>query len=119
MRLCLMRAHAHAVGIVLAHGPHMIGTLDEVLARGLLLPLDYLQRWMRAARRAAVRSYREGKRFRSHAAAWTADQKVAWLLEQLHAVVRRAYRHTMHYRELFAAVGFDPEADFGFEGLRP
>jgi phenylacetate-CoA ligase len=93
----------------------VIGTAHELLARGLLLPLYRLQRTLRPARRAAMRHLREGKRFRSEAIAWSVDQKADWILKQIRAVVRYANRHTTYYRELFAGIGFDPEADFGWE----
>ena len=93
----------------------MIGTAHEWLARGLLLPLYDLQRTLRPSRTAVIRATRDGKRFRSRAVGWTGEQKTAWILAQLRAAVRRAYRETSYYRARLDGLGFDPRADFGFD----
>lgn len=96
-----------------------MGTLGakthELLSRGALLPLWRLQRVVRRSRRAVALHYFEGLRFRRRAAAWTEEQKSAWVLERLRFVVRRAARETDYYAELFQRAGFDPLSDFGFE----
>lgn len=85
------------------------------MSRGALLPLARLQRAARPATRAQLSAYRTGLRFRRESSAWTEDEKRAWVLGRLRLVVRRAARETSYYRELFRALGFDAERDFGFE----
>jgi phenylacetate-CoA ligase len=87
----------------------------ELLSRGALLPLWRLQRVARPSRRAVVRAYFEGMRFRRRAAVWGEERKSAWVLERLRFTLRRAARETEHYRELFDRAGFDPRSDFTFE----
>jgi len=55
-----------------------------------------------------------GRRFRLAAAGWSDARKGDWILAQLRAVVRRAYRDTSFYRAALDAAGFDPAADFSF-----
>lgn len=57
----------------------------------------------------------EGLRFRRGAAAWSTERKMEWVLQRLRFSLRRAYRETIYYHELFDRIGFDPRADFSFE----
>jgi phenylacetate-CoA ligase len=43
------------------------------------------------------------------------DKKCDWILARLRFFVRRAYRESAYYRELFDRIGFDPKSDFGFD----
>jgi len=86
----------------------------ELLSRNLLLPLWHAQRQIRPSRRAVASAIRDGLRFRRSAAAWSDERKRQWILERLRFSVRRAYRDTPHYREVFYSAGFDPFADFSF-----
>jgi phenylacetate-coenzyme A ligase PaaK-like adenylate-forming protein len=60
-------------------------------------------------------AYFEGSHFRREAAAWSLDQKREWMLRRLRFSLRRAYRETIYYHELFNRIGFDPRADFSFD----
>src|SRR5262245_13951365 len=57
----------------------------------------------------------EGLRFRRGVAAWSLERKMEWVLQRLRFSLRRAYRETIYYHELFDRIGFDPRADFSFE----
>jgi len=54
-------------------------------------------------------------KFRREAQGWTMDRKRDWVLSRLRFVARRAYADTSYYREMFDRIGFDPNADFGFD----
>src|SRR5881628_41868 len=73
--------------------------MRELLARGVLLPLYRAQRSLRPSRRAAMRHARDGRDFRSAASGWSDTRKRDWILAQLRAVVRRAYRDTIFYAD--------------------
>jgi phenylacetate-CoA ligase len=92
----------------------MLGAVHDVAAVRVLQPLYRVYRLARPSRRPAMRACNHGMRFRREAAHWTGEQKRDWILRQLRLTVRRAARETPYYRELFAAVGFDPGADFEF-----
>jgi phenylacetate-CoA ligase len=87
----------------------------ELLSRNLLLPLWRAQRHIRPSRRPVASAISDGLRFRRVAAAWSDEQKRQWILERLRFSVRRAYRDTPHYRDVFYRAGFDPFADFSFD----
>ena len=89
--------------------------LHDQVSSGLLLPLSRLQRLARPSRRAHIRSYYEGLRFRRDALQWGEEQRRSWVLDRLRFVVRRAYRDTSYYRDLFNEIGFDPETNFTFD----
>jgi phenylacetate-coenzyme A ligase PaaK-like adenylate-forming protein len=89
--------------------------LHDQLSQRLLLPLSRLQRLARSSRRAQVRAFYEGIRFRRSALQWSGDQRNSWMLDRLRFVVRRAYRETDYYRSVFKDIGFDPETDFSYE----
>src|SRR5215475_7535014 len=57
----------------------------------------------------------EGLRFRRDTAAWGLERKMEWVLHRLRFSLRRAYRETIYYHELFDRIGFDPRSDFSFE----
>ena len=61
-----------------------------------------------------MRHASDGRRFRSAALEWSDGRKRDWILAQLRAVVRRAYRETSFYRASLDAAGFDPARDFTF-----
>lgn len=60
-------------------------------------------------------AFSAGLDFRQEAAFWNTDQKRDWILRRLRISARRAYNHTVYYRELFDRIGFNPLADFSFE----
>lgn len=91
------------------------GMLHEQLSRRLLLPLLQLQQALRPARAAVQRAFRAGMAFRDVASTWSEDQKQEWILNRLRFSVRRAFRETVYYQELFKKIGFDPQSDFSFE----
>jgi phenylacetate-CoA ligase len=91
------------------------GKAREWVSRRALMPLARAQRWARPATRPAMRAFYEGMRLRRASESWGEDERRAWMLAHLREAVRRAARETLYYRELFARVGFDPRADFGFE----
>jgi phenylacetate-CoA ligase len=90
-------------------------TAHDIMSRRLLLPFQRLQRRVRPSRRQVMRAFDEGMRFRRNAETWDLEKKQDWVLARLRFSVRRAYQDTQYYRELFDAVGFDPEADFSFD----
>jgi len=79
------------------------------------VPFSYLVQMTRPSRRLVRSVYFEGMRFRREAAAWSRERKIEWILQRLRFSVRRAYRETIYYRELFDRIGFDPRVDFSFE----
>lgn len=91
------------------------GGAREWVSRRVMLPLARAQRFARPSTRAAVRAFHEGMRFRREAESWGEGERRAWVLARLRETVRRAERETSYYRELFARVGFEPRAEFGFE----
>src|SRR5262245_35428764 len=80
-----------------------------------LMPSMYLLHMLRPSISPGRSMFFEGMRFRREAAAWSLDRKREWILQRLRFAVRRAYRETVYYRELFDRTGFDPLADFSFE----
>ena len=86
----------------------------DVISRRLLLPLSRFQRRLRPSRRAVIRSYYDGLRFRQQASHWESYRKLDWILQRLRALTRRAFQETEYYRELFNRIGFDPNSHFGF-----
>jgi phenylacetate-CoA ligase len=87
----------------------------DLLSQKLLLPLSHARQLVGTARRVVRGAYSEGMRFRNMSAGWSLEQKREWILHRLRFAVRRAYRETQYYRELFDRVGFDPQADFSFQ----
>jgi len=94
---------------------NLIATAHELVSIKVLAPLQQLEHLARPSCRADTLAFQEGMRFRSEAARWHDDQKRQWILRRLRYSVRRAYNETAYYRELFARIGFDPWANFGFE----
>jgi phenylacetate-CoA ligase len=93
----------------------IISPIHDFLSLKVLVPLSRLQRMARPRLRPVMRAYDEGMRFRREAAGWSLAQKRAWILERLRFAVRRAYRETDYYRNLFDRIGFDSESDFSFD----
>jgi phenylacetate-CoA ligase len=81
----------------------------------LVQPLHRAYRWARPATRPAVSFFWQGLQHRSESERWNADRKREWTLRRLRDVVRAAAQQTVYYRERFAAAGFDPRSDFGFD----
>ncbi len=90
-------------------------TIQDLLSGKVLIPLMRFQRAMRPDRRPVARSYREGMEFRRASRTWSEDRKREWILNRLRFSVRRAYKETSYYQELFKGIGFDPYANFGFD----
>jgi phenylacetate-coenzyme A ligase PaaK-like adenylate-forming protein len=80
-----------------------------------LVPSMYLLQMARPSIRPGRSVFFKGMRFRREAAPWCLERKMEWILQRLRFSVRRAYRETIYYRELFDRIGFDPLADFSFE----
>ena len=93
----------------------LIGGIHDSLSLHVLLPFSRLQRSSRAATRPTQQAFNEGIRFRREAADWDNEQRIRWIKERLHSVVRRAYDETVYYRELFDRNGFDPHVEFDFD----
>lgn len=93
----------------------LIGAAHDIASVKVLVPLYRLQRVLRASHRPALRAFQEGLNFRRNVQEWSVDQKRGWILDRLRYTVRRAASETAYYRELFKRLGFEPEADFGFE----
>src|SRR5262245_35193094 len=87
----------------------------ELLSRRVLLPVSRFQRIVRPSRRAVIRAYYEGMKFRRRAEGWILAEKTSFLLQRMRNVVRRAYADTSYYHELFDRIGFDPGSEFGFD----
>lgn len=82
---------------------------------GLVTGLLDVTHRLRGGTREAHAQYVAGRRLRSEARQWDESQRSAYVLRQLHAVVRRAARETPFYATRFRAVGFDPSRDFTFD----
>ena len=89
--------------------------VHEAASRRLFLPLYRLQRFLIPSRRAQLRAFYAGSRFRSATAEWDDQRKREWILARLRFCVRRAFDTTGYYRNLFTGMGFDPHADFSFD----
>jgi phenylacetate-CoA ligase len=94
---------------------HLTNRFHDLLSRHLMLPVWRAQRHIRPSRRAVARAINEGLRFRRDAGSWSEGQKHQWMLARLRFSVRRAFRETSYYRELFKNIGFDPLVDFSFD----
>jgi phenylacetate-CoA ligase len=105
----------NAERFIMMESRDMKGSARAWVSRRALLPLGRAQRWARRATRPAMRAFYDGMRFRLAAESWSDDERRAWVLARLRESVRRAARETTYYKELFARVGFDPRADFGFD----
>ncbi|HKQ75643.1 MAG TPA: hypothetical protein VJ810_18235 [Blastocatellia bacterium] len=90
-------------------------TTRDWLSINALVPSTYLLQMARPSRNTVRSIFFEGMSFRREAAAWSHEQKMEWILRRLRFCVRRAYRETIYYRELFDRIGFDPRVDFSFE----
>ena len=93
----------------------LIGELHDSLSLHVLTPFSRLQRSTRPATRPTQQAFKEGLRFRRETAAWTNEQRLAWIEERLRTIVRQAYEETTFYRELFDRNNIDVYADFSFE----
>lgn len=94
---------------------NLIGGIHDSLSLHVLLPFSRLQRSSRPATRPTQQAFNEGIRFRREAANWDNERRIAWMLDRLRHVVRRAHDETVYYRELFDRNNFDPHADFDFD----
>ncbi|MGB7553087.1 MAG: hypothetical protein WBM04_01850 [Candidatus Korobacteraceae bacterium] len=79
-----------------------------------MLPALRMQQFLRASRRPVALARRRALAFRSQSAGWNESRKTEWILQQLRVTARHAARSAAYYAELFASVGFDPNADFSF-----
>ncbi len=87
----------------------------QLLSRRILLPVLRTQQFLRPSRRLLALARRRALAFRSQSAGWNEPRKTEWILQQLRATLRQAARSTAYYAELFAKLGFDPNADFSFD----
>ncbi len=85
------------------------------LSINALVPSLYLLQMARGGRRTVRSMFFDALRFRREAAEWSPDRKREWMLQRLRFSLRRAYRETAYYQELFDRIGFDPFADFTFD----
>src|SRR5215510_7218128 len=89
-------------------------TRDWMSINGLV-PLVHFLQMARPSRHGTRSIYFNGMRFRRESISWSIERKMEWVLQRLRFSVRRAYRETVHYRELFKRIGFDPETEFSFQ----
>lgn len=92
----------------------LLGRIHDNVSLHVLMPFSRLQRLARTGTRPTQHAFYQGIRFRREAANWDYEQRTAWILDRLRAVVRCAYKETVFYRELFDRNKFDPYADFDF-----
>lgn len=85
------------------------------LSINALVPSLYMLQMARPSRGQVRSVFFESLRFRENALSWDREQKTKWMLERLRFLVRRAYRETAFYRDLFDDLGFDPNRDFSFD----
>jgi phenylacetate-CoA ligase len=96
---------------------HVARAARDWLSIRALVPTTHLLHLARPSRSPTRSAYFEGMRFRRQATGWSLDRKTAWMLDRVRVAVRRAYRDTAYYRDLFDRVGFDPRAEFTFDDL--
>jgi phenylacetate-coenzyme A ligase PaaK-like adenylate-forming protein len=87
----------------------------QYLSQQLLLPALRMQQFLRSSRRPVALARRRALAFRTKSAAWDEQRKREWILQQLRATLRDAAGSTAYYADLFAGLGFDPNADFSFD----
>lgn len=114
-RSMLTESPSYTGGPISALAEGMSRQLRDLAARYLLQPLYRSYRKARPSLRPEMQARLTGLRFRRDAEWWSDERKRTWMLQQLRAQVRRAWRETEFYCGLFARVGFDPQADFGFD----
>ncbi|MDQ2747002.1 MAG: hypothetical protein M3T96_07070 [Acidobacteriota bacterium] len=88
--------------------------MSRFLTKNLFVPISHLRRRRNAKMRPTFAHYEAGMEFRRAAIDWDEARKREWILERLRFTVRRAWRETVYYQELFARTNFDPETDFSF-----
>lgn len=89
--------------------------VHETLVRHLLLPAGRVRRLVHPGRRAAMRAYYNGMQQRKMLRRLSESERQSWLTDRLRLLVRYAAGTTRYYRDLFQAIGFDPQADFSFD----
>ncbi|MFN0085094.1 MAG: hypothetical protein ACKVX9_06880 [Blastocatellia bacterium] len=90
-------------------------TTRDWLSTRALVPSLYLFQMAKSSARPVRSVFFDALRFRREAAGWSLDRKREWMLQRLRFSMRRAYRETAFYQELFDRIGFDPYTDFTFE----
>jgi phenylacetate-CoA ligase len=93
---------------------NVVRSSRDWLSLKVLVPFTYMQQMARPSRRPLRSAFFEGMRFRKASASWDVERRNEWVLGRLRYILRRAYRETVYYRELFNGIGFDPAVDFGF-----
>jgi len=94
---------------------NLVKATRDWLSIKALVPSLHLLHMARPSISPGMSVFFEGLRFRRGAAAWSLERKMEWVLQRLRFSLRRAYRETIYYHELFDRIGFDPRADFSFE----
>lgn len=89
--------------------------LHDLASTLLLPPAIRASRLARGRTRPLQRAYDQGLAFRRASTSWSDDRRRDWVLERLRTVARRAAATSPFWAERFAAAGFDPRADFGFD----
>jgi phenylacetate-CoA ligase len=93
---------------------NLIAGIHDSLSLHVLAPFSRLHRSARSSTRPTQQAFDEGLQFRREAASWDNERRVRWIRERLRSTVRRAYKETVYYRELFDRNKFDPYTDFDF-----
>lgn len=101
------------------HRPHrhLAAALHEAAAVHVLQPAYRAYRGVRPGYRDALRAFRQGLAFRRSAAAWTDEQRQAWVLGRLRHTLREAAAGSPFWRERLHTAGFDRFDDFTFADL--
>lgn len=92
----------------------LIAGIQDHLSLHVLTPLSRWQRLARPSTSPTLRAFYRGLRLRRQMWSWDEEQRRQWMLDQLRATLRYAYRETVYYRELWDSVGFDPNVEFDF-----
>ncbi len=87
----------------------------DFISKRIAWPALRLQQRLRPSRRAVVAAHDYALGFRTEASSWPDNKKQDWVLQRLRSTVRDAGRTTPYYAALFNRIGFNADADFGFD----